>query len=290
MYELGKGRDFTLLTAAEAAAALAGLGRRDRRKTAQALIYHKRHRPADLREQAALLETLSAEPALLPNDRDYAMIAAAHKASELVDRDLTARLIPALTTILERAMGLPARNALRLDGVHMRFSVLNVLLNGGILTGHPERGAWARRTRDALDGIDPRRVSPYLFNSTSNIVKTVGLSLIVEPEELGRAADQVKALLFYAIRLRYAGNPVFALTRRFGPKRLGDLRFQSAFGKMEDSFVRLDAIQRAAEANADAGDRVAALARLAEACVAQIRPEQKAAMLAAVESHCAPQW
>lgn len=275
--------EFRDMTADAVLEALEKLDGRPRRKAAQQLLYKKRARPDDRHAQLRIMSSLAEWDGLNRFDRTYALVASAHKACELVEREAMAGLLPRLEEAYSWAQGLRERNVLRMDGVHLRFSVLNVLINGSLLVRSGACRTHARAALDALDRIDPRRVSPYLYNSSSNIVKTVGLAVVLVPEHLPRRADQVQALLDYGVRLRGTREWLLPLTRRFGARRLADMQAEAAFLEFEESCLRALALRSAARAQDDDARRDA-LWQVAESCVGQYTEAQKSALLDAVQS------
>ena len=275
---MAKDTDFTVLTGHETLARLADLPMRKRRDTARRLIYKKNQRPAGLDEQIILLDALRSEPALAEIDRIYALIAGGHKVCEEV---MVAEAEHWLDRFLEaeaKIRAMPIVFGLRKDRTHLVFSALNVALNLDLLTGsrHAERlAAWFR---EEVEGLQLRRMTPYLFNSSSNTVKCAGIVLLSNPEDIARIADLMRKLLSYGIEIN---NPLhwWIFSRFKAPERLEDVTERAAFTSFRNSVHRLSAIEAAA-AGTGPEDRRAALHRVAELCVAQATPPQKAALMA----------
>lgn len=277
--------DFTQSTAAETLAALDGLTRRERHKAALRLLYKKRFRPANREAQRALLEAFADWQDLSRFERTYALVAAGHKACELADKAAMAALLPRLEEAYAWALTLPCRNVLRMDGLHMRFSILNVLINGSLLSAPDDAPRHADTALAAFEAIDMRRASPYLFNSTSNIVKTLCLATLLRPETLARRAREAESLLDFAMSLRGWRHALLPLTRRWGPRRLEDRKPHRAFREFEDTMQRFLLLRRAAATDASTKE---ALRQLAESSIAQYTPEQKHALLSALLPRIVP--
>lgn len=274
--------DFRPMSAAQAQDVLAGLGPRARRKAIQGLIYRKGTRPAALSDQLVLLRALADAPVLRPFDRTYALIACAHKALESVDTDMLSALGPRLDEAWAFAATLPQRDVLRMDGLHMRFSVLNVAINRALLLDDPGLPALCRAAIAALNALVPRRASPYLFNSSSNIIKTVGLALALDPAQIPHMADQVGRLIFLSLKPRHAHEVLEPILRRFGPSRLEDVEPDTPFSEFEETFERYRLL-RALKVETDPAHRDAALLALGRSCIGQRTEAQRSALQAALD-------
>jgi hypothetical protein len=274
--------DFTALTAAESLAALERLPRRRARAAMRDLIYRKSSRPRALPEQLALLQALARAPQLDRFAQSYALIACAHKASELVDRPMLAAIDADLQAAFDWAADLPQRNVLRMDGFHLRYSLLNVLIGSALLRGDDAALApLTARALDTLDGLAPRRASSYLFNSSSNVVKTVCLAVAFAPERAAPVHQQLRRLISLSLSLVHLHQMAEPLVRRFGLRRLDAVKPASAYTEFEATMKRLFLLEELA---ASPGDP-ALCRRLARASMARRTEAQEAAMAAALERH-----
>ena len=282
---MAKDTDFTVLTAREALARLEALPTRKRRDTARRLIYKKHQRPAGLTEQILLLDALRSEPALAEIDRIYALIAGGHKVCEEVLLDDAAHWLDRFLEAEAQIRAMPIAFGLRKDRTHLVFSALNVALNLDLLTGSRHADRLATWFREEVEGLQLRRMTPYLFNSSSNTVKCAGLVLLSDPDDIAHIATLMRKLLSYGIEIN---NPLhwWIFSRMKAPERLGEVSERAAFGSFLNSVHRLSAIEAAAAATGPE-DRRAALHRVAELCVAQATIPQKAALMAQAETRLA---
>jgi|GEM_PF-3561528 len=279
---MAKDTDFTVLTGREALARLADLPMRKRRDTARRLIYKKNQRPAGLDEQIILLDALRSEQALTEIDRFYALIAGGHKVCEEV---MVAEAEHWLDRFLEaeaQIRAMPIAFGLRKDRTHLVFSALNVALNLDLLTGARHADRLASWFREEVEGLQLRRMTPYLFNSSSNTVKCAGIVLLGDPDDIARIARLMRKLLSYGTEIN---NPLhwWIFSRFKAPKHLADVSERAAFGSFCNSVHRLTAIEAAAAATGLEARR-AALRAVADLCVAQARPAQKAALMEQAET------
>ncbi|MGY9047064.1 hypothetical protein P775_18440 [Puniceibacterium antarcticum] len=282
-------QDFTKLTADGAYAVISTQGRTKREKTIQNLLYKKGKRPASLAEQLKLLEMFFNDDGLAQFERTYSLVAAAHKASEILDKDALARFLPKLETCFDWACTLPMRKQLRKDGLHMRFSILNVLVNASVMLGLDTRYTYADQAFTALAEVNPRKTTHYTFNSTTNILNTVGVALLIRPEAFGGTARLLRGLLFHSLRMKFAGDLPSVLLRIGVPATLSEVEPPSNFIKFEESFRKFLAIKRAADAASDQ-EKNTLYWLIAEECVGQHTAEQKAAHLESVRRILAPGW
>ncbi len=277
------------MTAEQTFEALEHLGRAERKKAVRQLIYKKGKRPACLTQQLRLMEMFHHDHTLGQFERTYALVAAAHKASETLD---TASLVCCRNRLHDRfvwARTLPMRKALRKDGLHMRFSILNVQINSAILLGMEDGTKYAQEALDCLSEIDPRRTTHYSFNSTTNILNTVGLALLVKPEALPDTIDMIRAMLFHSIRMKFAGELSARILPRSLPSHLSMLSPPSHFIKFEESFRKFLTLKSAADITSDR-ERRGLYWSIAEECVLQSTNEQKQAHLDAVRRHLTHRW
>lgn len=267
--------------------ALDAMPKGERHKAVQKLIYKKGQRPTDLRQQTLLLDHLSQDAGLQKIDRIYALIAGAHKVCEQVLTDEAEHWSARLEDALITARAMPYSFGLRKDRTHLVFSLLNVALNVDLLAGGTRLAAYAQATFEEVDRLKLHKMTPYLFNSTSNVVKAVGIALLQRPADLPKQTDLMLRLMSFGIEIN---NPVYwRIFRRFqAPRALAQVKTRAAYESFRNSMRRLDRIEEAA--NAPLPDRPDRLRAVAEACLAQSNDAQKAALLAAVETHLAPSW
>lgn len=282
-------QNFTEMSADEAIAAVQSQSRAQRDKTVRRLLYKKGNRPADRADQLRLLESFANDDGLAPFERTYALVAASHKASELLDTDTLARFIPRLDTCYDWARTLPMRKELRKDGLHLRFSLLNVLVNASLLLDLAQRDRYAATALSAMADINPRKTTHYTFNSTTNILNTVGVALLIRPQAFAENIDIIRGLLFHSLRMKFARDLPAVLLRIGIPATLAEVDPPSNFLKFEESFRKFLAIKRAADATTDV-DRAECYRIIAEECVSQSTPAQRAAHLDAVNRLLAPGW
>lgn len=281
--------DFTGMTGAEALDRLTSLKGARQLRAVRGFLYTKHSRPKDLPDQLLVLEALSQWPSLSIFDRSFALVASAHKACELVDVERCRALLPRLGAALGEASGLPPRAALRMDRTHLVFSILNVAMNLSLLVGDPVLDDHARRVIAEVEGLDPRRTTGYLYNSSSNILKTLGLALLVHPDRAAALAAQMQRILYIGVRANFAAPVPWSLTRLTLPRRLEAIDVGAAFREFEGTMRRFGRLQALAQ-NDDPARRAALLHRLADACVGQAQERQKQAMMAAVSRTLAPRW
>ena len=272
---------FKTLSGAEALDRLARLSPRKRRTTARTLIYKKGQRPARMQDQITLLDALRDEPALTDFDRLYALIAGSHKVCEEVMTDEAHYWLDRLLTTEAQIRAMPIAFGLRKDRTHLVFSALNVALNLDILTGSRHTDQLADWFFHEVETLNLRRMTPYLFNSTSNTVKCAGLVILARPDQITSTASLMRRLISYSIEIN---NPAhwWVFSRFLAPARLRDVTERAAFGSHCNTIFRLRAIEDAAAAT-NATARLAALKRTAELCVAQANQRQKTALLDAVD-------
>jgi len=271
---------FKALSGAEALDRLARLSPRKRRTTARTLIYKKGLRPTKMHDQITLLDALRDEPALTDFDRFYALIAGAHKVCEEVMTDAAVYWLDRLLKTEPQIRAMPIAYGLRKDRTHLVFSALNVALNLDILTGSRHTDQLADWFFHEVETLNLRRMTPYLFNSTSNTVKCAGLVILARTDKITSTASLMRRLVSYSIEIN---NPSYwwVFSRFLAPARLRDVSERAAFGSHCNTIMRLRAIEDAATAT-DAMARLASLKRTAELCVAQANPRQKTALLDAV--------
>lgn len=274
-------QDFTSITADDTLARLNAMPRRAARRAMQRLIYRKSSRPADLAQQMALLRALARAEPLDRFGRTYALIACAHKASETVDTDMLDSIDAELHETLDWARALPQRNILRRDGFHLRYSVLNVLIGSALLRDAGDLSALAATALSELDRLSPRRASSYLFNSSSNVVKTVCLAVALAPGNAAHVHQQLRRLIDLSLGLVHVHQMIEPLTRRFGPRRLEAVSPSSAYAEFEATQKRLFLLEDLCRNPQDAAMRH----RLATASVGRKTEAQTAAMMAALDRH-----
>ncbi|SDY16811.1 hypothetical protein SAMN05444340_10444 [Citreimonas salinaria] len=275
----------------DAATCLAHLGRlpaRARRDGARTLIYKKNRRPAGLREQINLLDALRDEPALTDFDRLYALIAGSHKVCEEVLVEDAHHWLDRLLDAEAQIRAMPIAYGLRRDRTHLVFSAQNVALNLDLLTGarHATRlGDWVMHE---VETLNLRRMTPYLFNSTSNTVKAAGLVALARPEAVDRIHDLMRRLVSYSIEIN---NPVhwWVFSRFRAPSKLDEVEERAAFGSHCNTILRLRALEDATRAK-DADARRAAFEKVADLCVAQATPAQKTALTEAARTVFGDRW
>lgn len=265
-----------------ALAVLANMPRRRKCKSARLLIFKKATRPRNLDDQVVLLDALSQDQTLTRFDRNYAVIAAGHKICELVDVEGSKTWVDRMRAEWSEIAAMPIGYGLRKDRTHLVFSWLNVAMNLDLMRGGDQAGVWADATISEIDALNPRQMTPYLFNSNSNIIKVIGLSILKRPEQLDRLFDLALRLESYGIEIN---NPVFwwVFSRFQSPERISQVDTRAAFTSHRKSMRRLDAIEHATKAK-DAGTRHQALLRVADLCVAQANDNQKQALLNVVQT------
>lgn len=267
---------------------LAGLPARQRRTVARTLIYKKNRRPAALREQIVLLDALREEPALTEFDRLYALIAGSHKVCEEVLTEDAHHWLDRLLDAEAQIRAMPIAYGLRKDRTHLVFSAQNVALNLDLLTGARHAGRLGDWVLHEVETLNLRRMTPYLFNSTSNTVKAAGLVVLARPEETGRVHDLMRRLVSYSIEIN---NPVhwWVFSRFKAPAKIDEVEERAAFGSHCNTILRLRAIEDAAGAT-DPAARHAAFEHVAALCVAQANPAQKTALTAAADAAFSRRW
>lgn len=268
--------DFRKRRSDEIVAELKTLSKRKRRKTARALIYKKNQRPEEKSEQIALLAALRGEEALTDFDRSYALIAGAHKVCERVDIESAPAWLNDILGTEAQIRAMPIGFGLRKDRTHLVFSFLNIALNLDLLTGshHSIRlGDWFM---EELENLNPKRMTPYLFNSTSNIMKCAGIAALSRPAAAGSLALLMRKLISYSIEINNFGH--WWIHSRFrAPSKVSKISERAAFGEHCRTIVRLSALEAAAEQN-DAALRAKLLKETAYLCVAQATDQQREAL------------
>ncbi|MCT4554503.1 MAG: hypothetical protein N4A53_07440 [Pelagimonas sp.] len=275
------------MTAEAVLQVLAGMPKRTRIKTSQMLIYKKGRRPADLKEQQYLLNKLSDDPTLAEIDRVYALIAGGHKTCELLDLEGAEAWSARLAEVLPQVRAFPYVFGLRRDRTHVVFSLLNVAMNVDLIAGGHRYAEFAQTVLDEVDGLKLRKMTPYLFNSSSNIVKAVGMALLCKPDERARQADLMARLMSYAVEIN---NPIFwyVFSRFTAPASLRQVEIRAAFGSFRNSMQRLTHIEEAAAA--DPADLPLKMRQIAGSCLAQSRPEQHIMLQERVQTLFGDSW
>ncbi|MGY9047063.1 hypothetical protein P775_18435 [Puniceibacterium antarcticum] len=284
--------DFTKRTADEAFAQISRQGRAQRYRTIRRLLYRKSERPTPLDEQLRLLEMFAADETLNKFERTYALVATAHKASETGAKDKLASFIPRLESGFAWARTLPMCNELRKDGLHLSFSILNVLINASVLLGLEQRYDYADHALTTLKGINPRKTGRYTYNSATNILNTVGVALLIRPATLHGSSNilgLLRNLIYHGLVLNFGGNLHTVLLRSGIPSTLAEIVPPSSFTEFESSFRRYLTIRCALLATTDQ-EMQDLYWQIADQCIAQHAPAQKAAHLAAVRRHLLPTW
>ncbi|MGH1416090.1 MAG: hypothetical protein ACRBB0_21565 [Pelagimonas sp.] len=273
---------FTNMDGQSVLAELAKLPNGQRRKTARRLIYKKKQRPSDLGEQLVLLEHLSRDDVLTQFDRYYATIAGAHKICEQTRVDLANSWADKMWADWADVRKMPIAYGLRKDRTHLVFSWINVAMNIDLLRGGKHAGDWADAAFAELDHLNPRQMTPYLFNSNSNIIKVIGIGLLSRPDQLEARFELALSLESYGIEIN---NPIFwwVFSRFRSPERFKDVKLRAAFNSHRNSMRRIDAMEQAC--NAAGGDaKRAAFLQVAKLCVAQATPAQQEALLHVVKT------
>jgi len=256
------------------------LSRGKRRSLARSLLYKKSKRPSDKDEQVVLLDSLRGEEALTDFDRAYALIAASHKICENVNMGVATLWLDRLLEAEAIIRKMPIRFGLRKDRTHLVFSALNIALNLDLMTG----GGHNRRLGDwfieELESLNPKRMTPYLFNTTSNIVKCAGIVMLWRQDNVGNIALLLRRLVSYSIEIN---NPMhwWIYARFRSPSRIAKVNERAAFGSHCRTVVRLLALERAAN-ESDATARQELLKESAYLCVAQATEEQREALKTAI--------
>jgi hypothetical protein len=273
--------DFTSISGREVLDRLSGMPARKRRKVARTLIYKKGRRPVDLDDQIVLLDALRKEPALTDFDQFYALIAGSHKVCEALLHEDAAHWLNMLREAEPQIRKMPISYGLRKDRTHLVFSALNVALNLNLFIEENNGPRLADWFFDELDALNPKRMTPYLFNTTSNVVKCAGLVILRKPDAACETVKLMRRLISYSIEI---SNPIhwWVYSRFQSPARLADVTERSAFGSFVNSMKRLDAMEDVATITDAAGQRDA-LRKVAGLCVAQANPKQKAALLETVD-------
>lgn len=261
--------------------------KRQRNQAVQKLIYKKGQRPTDLTQQTLLLEHLSQDTRLQTVDRIYSLIAGAHKVCEQVRTEKAEQWSRRLEDALGVAREMPYSFGLRKDRTHLVFSLLNVAINLDLLAGGHRLETYSQATFDEVDGLKLHKMTPYLFNSTSNVVKAVGIALLHDPSALPKQADLMLRLMSFGIEINNPSH--WRIYRSFQtPATLAEVKTRAAFESFRNSMRRVDRIEDAAKAtDSERPDRLQAVAG---ACLAQSNEAQKLALLAAVEAILAPAW
>lgn len=261
--------------------------KRQRNQAVQKLIYKKGQRPTDLTQQTLLLEHLSQDTRLQTVDRIYSLIAGAHKVCEQVRTEKAEQWSRRLEDALGVAREMPYSFGLRKDRTHLVFSLLNVAVNLDLLAGGHRLETYSQATFDEVDGLKLHKMTPYLFNSTSNVVKAVGIALLHDPSALPKQADLMLRLMSFGIEINNPSH--WRIYRSFQtPATLAEVKTRAAFESFRNSMRRVDRIEDAAKAtDSERPDRLRAVAG---ACLAQSNEAQKLALLAAVEAILAPAW
>ncbi len=255
--------------------------RRHRREMARRFIYKKSIRPKDLAEQLLVLEALEHEATLTSFDHFYAMIAGAHKICEQVDRPRAKERAEKMWLHWPKVRSMPLGYGLRKDRTHLVYSYLNVAMNLDILSGGRRSDQWAEIVLQEVEKLNPRQMTPYLFNSNSNIIKALGLAALSCPEDVDRIHDIALKLVSYGIEIN---NPVFwwVFSRFRAPTHMTNVKPRAGFGSHLNTMRRVFALEEARHSRLGP-DRQNALHRVASLCVAQANPVQKQALMSAIE-------
>ncbi len=272
----GMKNDFQNSTGADVLSDLKRLSGRKRRTLARTLIYKKNRRPASKDEQIVLLDALRSEEVLTDFDRIYALIAGCHKVCENVDMQAAPVWLDHLLGAEQSIRRMPIGFGLRKDRTHLVFSALNVALNLDLLTGRRHAGRLCDWFFEELEGLNPRKMTPYLFNTTSNVVKCGGIVALSRPESVAHLAGLLRLLMSYSVEINNAEHWWFYARFR-APSRVGELTERASFGSYCRSVVRMFALEKAA-AESDPVARAALVKEAAYLCVAQATDAQRDAL------------
>jgi hypothetical protein len=272
---------FTTISGSEALDQLSQMPVRKRRKVARILIYKKGRRPVGLDDQIVLLDALRKEPALTEFDQLYALIAGSHKVCEALLHEDAVRWLNMLLEAEPQIRRMPISYGLRKDRTHLVFSALNVALNLNLFIEENNGPRLADWFFDELNALNPKRMTPYLFNTTSNVVKCAGLVIFRKPDVARETVKLMRRLISYSIEIN---NPIhwWVYSRFQSPARLADVAERDAFRSFVNSMKRLDAMEDVATIT-DAAGQHEALRKVAGLCVAQSNSDQKAALLERVD-------
>lgn len=261
--------------------AFAAMPPRQRRKAARRLIYKKSTRPEDLTEQLIVLDALETDSALTSFDHFYALIAGSHKVIEQVDVAVAKARSERMWSIWPKVREMPVGYGLRKDRTHLVFSYLNVAMNLDLLAGSVRAKDWAEAAIAEVDGLNPRQMTPYLFNSNSNTIKVLGIAVLSCRGELERMYDLSLRLVSYGIEVN---NPIFwwVFSRFQSPKKFKDVKIRAAFESHRNTMRRVFAMEQACQA-ATAEAKQSALELVADRCIAQVNPAQKTALMEVVK-------
>ncbi len=273
--------EFNAVSGSEALNQLSQMPARKRRKVARILIYKKGRRPVDLDDQIVLLDALRKEPALTDFDQLYALIAGGHKVCEALLYEDAVRWLNMLLEAEPQIRKMPISYGLRKDRTHLVFSALNVALNLNLFIEENNGTRLEDWFFDELDALNPKRMTPYLFNTTSNVVKCAGLVIFRKPDVARETVKLMRRLVSYSIEIN---NPIhwWVYSRLQSPARLADVSERNAFRSFVNSMKRLDAMEDVATIT-DAAGQHDALRKVAGLCVAQSNSDQKAALLEIVD-------
>lgn len=273
--------DFTGNTGSEALNQLSQMSARKRRKVARILIYKKGRRPVDLDDQIVLLDALRKEPALTDFDQLYALIAGGHKVCEALHYEDAVRWLNMLLEAEPQIRKMPISYGLRKDRTHLVFSALNIALNLNLFIEDNNGPRLADWFFEELNALNPKRMTPYLFNTTSNVVKCAGLVIFQKPDIAHATINLMRRLISYSIEIN---NPIhwWVYSRFQSPARLADVTERNAFRSFVNSVKRLDAMEDVVMTT-DAAGKHDALRRVARLCIAQSNVDQKSALLEKVD-------
>ncbi len=262
-------------------AEFSNMTRRHRREMARRFIYKKGIRPKDLAEQLLVLEALETDEALTSFDHFYALIAGAHKICEQVDMPRAKERAEKMWLYWPNVRSMPVGYGLRKDRTHLVFSYLNVAMNLDILSGGRRSNQWTEIVLQEVEKLNPRQMTPYLFNSNSNVIKALGLAALSCPEDVDRIHDISLKLVSYGIEIN---NPVFwwFFSRFRAPSHMTEVKPRAGFGSHLNTMRRVFALEEARHSRLGP-DRQRALHKVADLCVAQANPVQKQALIGAVE-------
>lgn len=144
------------------------------------IIYKKRKRPLSLIDQYYLLRNLSCLTSLGPSHRLNALIAAGHKAMEVMSsefvEDVLAEIEISLDEYREEAS---ASSRIREDGTHVRFSAYSVLFH--LYVWRADFVGFKRTTEKAVEeygNLNFRQLGQGFYQTCTNVTRCIGAAYV----------------------------------------------------------------------------------------------------------------
>ncbi len=196
--------DFSRLTLAESLEELAGIhDDREFQQIASRLINSKAARPELISDQFQLLRHLISDERLTQADRQFATIAACHKAMEACDERSVTDLLPMISEVVETGMKMPIHpTKIRRCGRHIVFSAYSCQMHMELFLGSEAFFATARKAHHSWLNLPEKMPTAAFFQTCTNVARCLGMAL-VEPVMNGddRLAGQISNELRAVFRL-----------------------------------------------------------------------------------------